>query len=117
MEASDQIDTYIGALSGWQQVTVSELRQLIHEALPGITEEWKWGTPVFSQGRPICAVGTFKDHVKINFFNGARLPDPAGLFNAGLEAKTSRAIDLREGEAFDREALRALLQTALSVGS
>lgn len=117
MEASEQIDSYIGALSRWQRETVTGLRELIHETLPGIVEEWKWQTPVFSLGRPVCAIGTFKDHVKINFFNGASLPDPAGLFNAGLEAKTSRAIDLREGEGLDREALRALLQAALPAGS
>jgi hypothetical protein len=88
------------------------LRALIHEAHPEITEAWKWDTPVFAHDGNVCAIGAFADHVKVNFFRGASLADPTGLFNAGLDAKTTRAIDLHEGDTFDEEALRAMVVAA-----
>jgi hypothetical protein len=90
------------------------MRQLIHDADPEIVEEWKWDTPVFSHAGHVCAIGAFKDHVKLNFFKGASLADPDGLFNAGLEAKTSRAIDLTEGDRVDEDALKRLIRTAIA---
>jgi hypothetical protein len=93
------------------------VRKHIHEAIPNVIEEWKWETPVFSQNGSICALGAFKDHVKINFFKGASLDDPHKLFNAGLEAKTSRSIDLYEGDTIDKVHLKELLQQAVKFNS
>jgi hypothetical protein len=92
----------------------TRLRELIHEADPAVGEAWKWDTPVFVHGSNICAIGAFADHVKVNFFKGAALNDPGRLFNAGLEAKTSRAIDLREGDRFREEEFRALVREAVA---
>ncbi len=63
-------------------------------------------------GGNVCAIGAFRDHLKVNFFKGAALDDPKGLFNAGLEAKTSRAIDIGEGKQLDEDAFRALVRVA-----
>lgn len=91
---------------------MQQLRKLINTAEPTLKEDWKWGTAVWTKQKNICALGVFKDHVKINFFAGASLPDPHGLFNAGLEAKTSRSIDLRQGDQVNEEALANLIKTA-----
>lgn len=111
-DASTQIDAFIAALDGWQRETVTRLRSLIHEADPDIVEEWKWGVPVYADHGLVCATGVFKDGVKLNVFKGASLPDPTGLFNAGLEAKSSRAIDLAKGQFPDESALAALIREA-----
>jgi len=50
--------------------------------------------------------------VKLNFFNGAALKDPKKLFNAGEDAKKSRAIDFREGAKIDAAALKDLVRSA-----
>ena len=113
MNASAQIDTYIKGLPGWQSEMMAKLRKLIHEADPEIVEEWKWSTPVFSHKGMICALGAFADHIKINFFKGASLPDPKKLFNAGFEAKKTRAIDLYEGDKIDETALMGLILAAV----
>jgi hypothetical protein len=114
-EASAQIDTYIAGLDGWQQSTVKQLRELIHEADPAIAEDWKWATPVFAKRGNVCAIGVFKDHVKVNVFKGASVPDPAGLFNAGLEAKASRAIDLAEGQSIDEAGFKVMIRHAVAL--
>ena len=110
-----QVDAYIGSLPGWQRVMAARLRDLIHEADPAIAETWKWDIPVFVHGTNVCAIGAFRDHVKVNFFKGASLDDPNHLFNAGLDAKASRAIDLRDGDQLDDEAFRALVREAVGL--
>jgi hypothetical protein len=115
----ERVDAYLDGLDGWKRDTAARLRQLIREAVPDIDETWKWGTPVYVARVNVCAIGVFKDHVKVNFFKGAAVPDPAGLFNAGLDAKTMRSIDFHEGdvEQLDEETFRQLVRAAATGGS
>jgi len=114
MNPSERIDQQIAELADWRSQTFARLRKLILEADPDITEEWKWDTAVWSHRGLVCAVGAFKETVKMNFFQGAFLEDPHKLFNAGLDAKKTRAIDFREGEAVDESALKDLIRTAVA---
>ncbi len=114
MNASELIDKHIAELAGWRGALAARLRELIHEADPAITEEWKWNTGVWSDNGPVCSVAPFKDHVKLNFFKGAALPDPGHLFNAGLDAKATRAIDFHEGDSINEPALKELLRAAVA---
>jgi hypothetical protein len=115
MNPSDRITAYIDALGDWRGQTLGRLRTLIRSASPDLVEEWKWNTPVWSCGGNVLAAGAFQDHVKLNFFKGASLDDPRGLFNAGLEAKASRAIDLHQGDRLDEAALRDLIRAAVAL--
>lgn len=110
---SKRIDNYITELGDWRGEMLARLRKLIHEAAPEINEEWKWDTPVWSKNGNVVAVGVFKDHLKLNFFKGASLQDPRGLFNAGLDAKATRAIDLNKGDSLDETALKELIHAAV----
>lgn len=114
MSASQQIDSYIKDLGDWRGQMIARLRKLILDAAPDLTEEWKWDTPVWSHKGNVLAAGVFKDHVKLNFFKGASLEDPNGLFNAGLDAKATRAIDIAEGEEIDEPALKDLVRIAVA---
>ena len=111
---SQQIDTYIQRKDDQHDTMIARVRKLILDAAPELTEEWKWDTPVWSHKGNVVAAGVFKDHVKLNFFKGASLGDPRGLFNAGLEAKATRAIDIAEGEQIDEVALKELVRTAVA---
>jgi hypothetical protein len=115
MNASDQITRYIDGLAGWRGETVTTLRRLIRDAAPDVIEEWKWNTPVWSHNGNVVAVGAFQDHVKINFFKGASLADPQRLFNAGLDAKATRAIDIHETDRIDAFAMKSLIQAAVAL--
>ena len=114
MTASQHIDNYIKELTDWRGKMLNRLRKLILEAAPDLTEEWKWDTPVWAYKGNVLAGGVFKDHVKLNFFKGASLQDPKGLFNAGLDAKATRAIDFSEGDQIDEPALKDLVRAAVS---
>ena len=112
--ASALIDERIASLGGWRGETLAALRAVILEADPGIVEEWKWNNPVWSLGGILCTGESYKSAVKMTFPKGASLPDPAGLFNSSLEGNVRRAIDVREGDAIDRAALRALIRAAVA---
>ena len=117
MTASERITNYINELADWRGKMLARLRKLILDAAPGIVEEWKWNTPVWSRNRNVLAAGAFQDHVKVNFFQGASLNDPHGLFNAGLEAKTTRAIDIYKGDVVNEAALKELIRAAVALNS
>ncbi len=114
LTASQLIAKQIAELADWRGKMLARLRELILGAAPDITEEWKWDTAVWSQKGLVCSAGVFKDHVKLNFFKGASLKDPKGLFNAGLEAKATRAIDFGEGDDIDASALKDLIRSAIA---
>jgi hypothetical protein len=106
----------------WHEDTLDHMRKLILEADPGMTEERKWkkpsngmmGVPVWSHHGIVCTGETYKKAVKLTFAQGARLPDPAGLFNASLDGNTRRAIDIHEGEQVDARAFKALVNAAVA---
>jgi len=115
MTPSQRIDNQIAELGDWWGEMLARLRALVLRAAPEIREEWKWGTAVWSQKGLVCSAAAFKDHVKLNFFKGASLEDPHGLFNAGLEARTMRSIDFSKGDAWDERALSDLVRAAVTL--
>jgi hypothetical protein len=100
----------------WRVETLSRVRALIEKAAPGVVEELKFrNVPVWSLDGPICTGETYKNAVKVTFFKGAQLKDPAGLFNSSLEGNTRRAIDIHEGEKLDEAAFKALIANAAAL--
>ena len=113
-DAAAQIDARIAALGGWRGETLAKIRALILAADPQMVEEWKWDNPVWSHGGIVCTGEAYKAAVKTTFAKGAALEDPAGLFNSSLGGGTRRAIDFREGVAFDADAFQALIRAAVA---
>ena len=108
-------------MSDWRAQALDRMRRLIREADPEVTEDVKWrkpsnpaGVPVWEHAGLICTGETYKDYVKLTFARGAALDDPAGLFNAGFGGNTRRAIDIREGDAPDADAFKALVREAVA---
>lgn len=106
------IDAKIASLDDWRGATLARVRKLIREADPAIVEEWKWDIPVWSHAGIVCTGEVYKAAVKLTFAHGAKVPDPAGLFNASLEGNTRRAIDLKQGAQLDDAAFKALIVAA-----
>ena len=115
---STLIDGRIAELGDWRGETLARVRELIRAADPEVVEEWKWrGVPVWEHDGIICTGETYKQVVKLTFFKGASLDDPAGLFNSSLEGNTRRAIDISEGEQIDEEALKDLVRAAVALNT
>ena len=121
--ASASIDAKIKELGDWRGQTLAHVRRLIHQADPGIQEEWKWakakspGTPVWSHDGIVCTGESYKQVVKLTFARGASIQDPKKLFNSSLEGSTRRAIDLREGEKINEVAFKQLVRAAVAANS
>ena len=115
--ASQMIDRRIEELGGWRGEMLGRLRGLIKQADPDVVEEWKWDVPVWSHDGLICTGESYKQVVKMTFAKGAALDDPSHLFNSSLEGNTRRAIDFREGEKIDEEALKALIREAVTLNT
>jgi hypothetical protein len=115
--ASESISRKIAELGDWRGKTLGRIRALVKEASPGIVEEWKWGTPVWSQDGIVCTGEVYKSVVKMTFAKGAFLKDPAGLFNSSLGGNTRRAIDIGEGENINVRALKALIAAAVALNA
>lgn len=114
--ASALIDRRIEELADWRGATLATVRRIVRQADPGIVEEWKWrGTPTWSHAGIVCTGETYRNVVKMTFAKGAALKDPSRLFNASLDGNVRRAIDLRENDAIDEEALEALVREAVAL--
>lgn len=114
MTPSDKIDQMILQAPEWQSIVLQKFRALANDPQLNVQEEWKWGTGMWSkQGRLVFAFASFKNHVKFNFMDGAHLPDPEHVFNAGLGAKTSRSIDTNEHESINENALKQMMFAAV----
>jgi hypothetical protein len=102
---------------------LARMRELIKQADPDVVEEWKWakrtnpGTPVWSHDGIICTGESYKSIVKLTFFKGASLNDPAKLFNSSLDGNARRAIDIHEDEEVDAGAFQALIQAAVDLNT
>ena len=114
MNPSQRIDQLIAELTDWRGQTFAGIRKSILAADREIIEEWKWmGSPVWSRDGNIAVGNAHKDKVKLTFSHGAKLPDPDNLFNAGLDGKVWRAIDLFEGDKINERALKNLIRAAV----
>ena len=116
--ASQLISDKIATLDDWRGDTLKRMRALIKQADPDIMEEWKWrGTPVWSHDGGVCTGKSYKSVVKLTFFKGAALQDPAKLFNASLDGNVRRAIDIHEGEEIDANAFKTLIRAAVALNT
>ncbi|MBF6599183.1 MAG: DUF1801 domain-containing protein [Dehalococcoidia bacterium] len=110
------ITARIAELGDWRGDVLRRVRALIKQADPGISEEWKWrGTPVWAHAGGVCTGESYREVVKLTFFKGASLPDPAALFNSSIEGNVRRAIDIRQGDAIDERALKDLIRAAVAL--
>jgi hypothetical protein len=77
-----------------------EVREILHD-----------GCPVSCLGDAAFAyVNVFKAHVNVGFFQGAALPDPAGMLQGN--GKFMRHVKLKPGTATDKASLRRLIEAA-----
>ncbi|HWM38056.1 MAG TPA: DUF1801 domain-containing protein [Streptomyces sp.] len=118
MNPSQLIDKKIAAHPDWRGQTMGEVRRIIRDAIPDVTEEWKWmGTPTWSHNGILCICNAFKDMVKVTFIDGAKLSDVDGVFNAELGGNKWRAIKLFEGDKVNASGLKKVLLAAKALNA
>jgi hypothetical protein len=118
--SSELIDEMIAKTPDWRGTALAELRRVIREADPGITEEVKWrrpsnpmGAPVFEHDGIVCVANILKERVRLSFPAGLSLPDPQKILSAVSEGNKTRILDLHEGDMIDESALGDLIRAAV----
>jgi hypothetical protein len=109
--ADPRVDAYIDALPDWQQTICREVRDLVHRADREVAETVKRGDrPYFVLRGNVCALQATRDHVNVFLYDGAIVPDPAGIITSGHQNQTARTVAVREGEAVNAVALGAMFK-------
>lgn len=115
---AELITARIAELGDWRGEMLAHIRKLIKDAIPNVTEEWKWrGVPCWYDNGLICTGESYKKLVKVTFLKGASLDDPKGVFNAGLDGNARRVIDLFEGDKLNATAFKALVRAAAKLNA
>ena len=110
-----RVDAYIGALPGWQRSICREVRDLVHGADREVTETIKFtNRPYFVLQGNICALLAAADHVNVFLYDGAIVPDPAGIITGGHDNKTARTVAIRQGETINAPALTAMFRQIIA---
>ena len=105
------VDAYLAALPDWQARRFQDLRDLIHAAIPDVTETVKRTIrPYFVHHGNICAFLAAKDHINLFLYDGAIVPDPDGIITGGHDNTTARTVAFREHDEVPRAALTAMLR-------
>ena len=113
--ADPRVDAYIDALPAWQQAICREVRDLVRAADPGVNETIKFtNRPYFVLEGNICALLAAKDHVNVFLYDGGIVPDPEGIITGGHDNQTGRTVAIRQGEAINRPALKAIFKQIIA---
>jgi hypothetical protein len=104
-----QVSNYI-INSGNQQEILQTIRQLIHETVAQVTEEFKWGRPVFRTNKDFAYLKTAKNYVTLGFFNFEKLRDPHNRLEG--TGKEMRHIKIKTINDIDRNLLTAWFTAA-----
>lgn len=114
-EADPRVDAYIDALPPWQAALCRELRALVHLADEEVVETIKrTDRPYFTMQGNICALLAAKDHVNLFLYDGAIVPDPAGIITGGHDNSSARTIAFRQGDMVNDDALLVMLRQIIA---
>ena len=82
----------------------------------GLSETFKWAFPTYTlKGKNLIAIGAFKDHFAIWFFQGVFLLDSANVLNNAQEGKTKamRHWKFDSNQKLDLDLIRAYIYEAI----
>jgi hypothetical protein len=110
-----RVDAYLDGLPTWQQEICSQVRDLVHSADPDVEETIKRTVqPYFVLDGNLCALLATKDHVNVFLYDGAIVPDPAGIITAGHDNKTARTVAFRRDEKINERALVTMFREIIA---
>jgi hypothetical protein len=111
------VDTYFAQQPPEKRPLTDKLRALVDKELPGASASIKWGVPIYQvNGRNVCSIAAFKEHVGINFFAPpAVLADPRKKLEGG--GKSMRMLKVRSAKDIDSVSIRRWLKAAVAANA
>jgi hypothetical protein len=112
MNYNQKVTDYIGDAPTEQSEMLEVLRGLIHETVGNVSEEIKWGFPVFAQAKDFAYLRLAKKHITLGFYHIDKLKDPQGLLEG--EGKIFKHIKIRKLEDIKSQMIEEWLQQITS---
>ena len=111
------VATYFAQQPPEKRVLLDKLRALVDKELPNANATIKWGVPIYQvNGRNVCSIAAFKEHVGINFFASPDdLLDPGKKLEGG--GKSMRMLKVRSAQDIDSAGIRRWLKAAVAASS
>jgi hypothetical protein len=115
--ADPSVESYFAQQPPDKRALLTKIRGLVEKGAPDAVPSIKWGVPIYARnGRNICALATFKDHVGLNFFAPpSALADPKKRLEG--EGKTSRMLKVRTAADIDAPSIIRWLKAAVAANS
>lgn len=100
-----QVTEYIENAPTDQREVMKTVRDLIHQTVPNVTEEFKWSRPIFKTTKDFAYLQANKSHINLGFYKDfEKLNDPNKLLEG--TGKTMRHIKLKKVSDIDSELLK-----------
>ncbi len=114
--AEPSVDGYFTQQPTDKRALLEKLRALVVKGVPDATVSIKWGVPVYQRnGRNLCALAAFKDHVALNFFAAPNvLADPGKKLEGG---KTNRMLRVRSAADIDAATISRWVKAAAAANA
>jgi hypothetical protein len=116
-DADASVESYFAQQPPDKRALLIKIRGLVEQGAPDAVPSIKWGVPIYAQnGRNICALATFKDHIGLNFFAPpSALADPKKKLEG--EGKTSRMLKVRTAADVDAPSISRWVKAAVAANS
>jgi hypothetical protein len=107
-------DHYFAQQAPEKRALLEELRAQVKKGVPDARSSIKWGVPFYERnGKSICSLAAFKEHVGINFFAPPSvLVDPKKKLEGG--GKTMRMLKVRSTEDIDSASIQRWLKATVA---
>jgi hypothetical protein len=108
---------YIAEQPADKAALLEKLRALVNKGVPDADVSIKWGVPFYQlNGRNICALASFKDHVGINFF-----APPSAFVDPGKKlegsGKGNRMLKVRSAGDIDSASILRWLKAVVAANA
>lgn len=114
---SASVEAYFVQQPADKRVLLEKLRALAVKGVPDAEVSIKWGVPFYQRnGKNVCALASFKDHVAINFFAPPSvLVDPRKKLEGS--GKGNRMLKVRTAGDIDSASILRWLKAAVAASS
>ena len=97
-----------------KRVLLEKLRAIVEKVVPDAESSIKWGVPFYTRnGKSVCAIAAFKEHVGINFLAPPSvLADPGKKLEGG--GKSMRMLKVRTEKDIDTASITRWLKATVA---
>ncbi|MFF0467267.1 DUF1801 domain-containing protein [Micromonospora zamorensis] len=107
---SDDVTQYINKTQPWQIDVCEKLRAMVVQTIPDVEERLQYGKPHYLRnGHYAAVISVAKDKISFMVFNAKDVPEVKGFLRS-LGKGERKAVDIKDGQTVDYDALAGILK-------